>query len=186
MNIGSNVKCMRIEEKDIKSLIDLIDYTGLSGINMCEIGSYIGESTSIFLDTGKISTITAIDPWINGYDVYDDTSSAIPFSIIEQNFDLKMLKYEKSVIKIKNYSNLVFNNFPDKYFDLVYIDGLHTYKGCLSDIINYMPKIKSTGFISGHDYGSYMFHLQGVTKAVDEYFGKPDFVFPDSSWIKKI
>jgi hypothetical protein len=39
-------------------------------------------------------------------------------------------------------------------------------------------------FISGHDYWKGRF--EGVIKAVNENFGKPDHTFPDRSWIYKL
>jgi hypothetical protein len=38
--------------------------------------------------------------------------------------------------------------------------------------------------ISGHDYASDFSHVQGVKQAVNDFFGKPDMTFCDSSWIK--
>jgi predicted O-methyltransferase YrrM len=49
-------------------------------------------------------------------------------------------------------SNAVITSFPDNYFDFVYIDGDHSYKGSKSDLKNYYPKVERGGVISGHDY----------------------------------
>tara|TARA_Y100000310_G_C20694545_1_gene824618 strand:- start:4630 stop:5115 length:486 start_codon:yes stop_codon:yes gene_type:complete len=39
--------------------------------------------------------------------------------------------------------------FNDSYFDLVYIDALHTYDAVLADIKAWLPKVKKGGIISG-------------------------------------
>ena len=44
--------------------------------------------------------------------------------------------------------------FPDEYFDWIYIDALHTYKGVRDDIQYYWPKLKPGGLFSGHDFTS--------------------------------
>lgn len=50
--------------------------------------------------------------------------------------------------------------------DFVFIDGNHTYPFVREDIANYWPKVKSGGFLCGHDYGH---GHEGVTRAVDEF-----------------
>ena len=49
-------------------------------------------------------------------------------------------------------STVVIDNFPKNFFDFVYIDGDHSYKGAKSDLRNYYPKVKRGGVIAGHDY----------------------------------
>lgn len=40
----------------------------------------------------------------------------------------------------------------DKSLDFVYVDGDHTFEGCLNDMELYWPKIKDGGCMAGHDY----------------------------------
>lgn len=49
--------------------------------------------------------------------------------------------------------------FPDRYFDFVFIDADHSYEGCKADIKAWWPKAKT--WLCGHDY-----NLAGVEKAV--------------------
>lgn len=58
--------------------------------------------------------------------------------------------------------------FSDGYFDIVFIDGDHSYNGCKRDIEAWLPKVKSGGWICGHDYDH---PDQGDVKhVVDEIF----------------
>ena len=41
--------------------------------------------------------------------------------------------------------------FPDNYFDFVYIDANHLYEAVWEDINLWFPKVKNGGFIAGHD-----------------------------------
>jgi len=59
-----------------------------------------------------------------------------------------------------------------KYFDLVFIDASHTYDECLEDIKAWVPLIKDTGIMSGHDYMNGRVQHQGVTEAVHAAFGQ--------------
>jgi hypothetical protein len=73
--------------------------------------------------------------------------------------------------------------FPDEHFDLVYIDASHWYDDVINDINTWLPKIKSGGYLTGHDY------IEGidVLHAVNNYFGKTHSItrYPDSSWVIK-
>jgi Protein of unknown function DUF115/Methyltransferase domain len=62
----------------------------------------------------------------------------------------------------------------DHSLDFVFIDADHSYEGCKADIEAWLPKIKPSGFISGHDYDNTEFPDFGVKRAVDEFFGTPE------------
>jgi hypothetical protein len=58
--------------------------------------------------------------------------------------------------------------FPDNYFDWIYIDGNHHYQFVKMDLEIFLPKVKRNGLVAGDDYGSPGWWQDGVTKAVDE------------------
>ena len=72
--------------------------------------------------------------------------------------------------------------FPDNYFDLVFIDALHSYEGCLADIKAWMPKVKQGGYICGHDYP----RRPGVVRAVTEIFGEEIETDSDNTWFVRL
>ena len=55
--------------------------------------------------------------------------------------------------------------------DFVYIDALHTYEGCKSDIEAWVDLINPGGMLCGHDYlnGNLPCGIFGVKRAVDEF-----------------
>ena len=61
--------------------------------------------------------------------------------------------------------------FPDDYFDFVYLDGDHTYDGVKTDIASYLPKVKSNGIIAGDDYAIGRWWGDGVIRAFNELIG---------------
>ena len=167
-------------------LQDLITCLISVGVNfkdfvMVEIGSYAGDSAQIFAPACK--ELYCVDPWQNGYDPNDAASHLHPMHIVEKQFD-NLVEMYGNIIKFKKRSDEAVNLFNDAYFDLAYIDGEHTYDAVKEDIGLWMPKIKKTGWIAGHDYGSK--HHPGVKKAVEEMVGTPDITFKDTSWLKKI
>lgn len=166
-----------------EGLLDMIKNLGDTKDKvMIEIGSFIGESTVIFAQHFK--EVIAIDPFLCDYDPNDPTSKF--------NFDDVYKEYSRRVSPYTNIKTLrmtsdealeVLKN--DKY-DFVYIDGLHTYDGVKTDIINYQPLVKPGGVIGGHDYTDKIPHIIGVYNAVNEMFTTPDKVFKDNSWIKQL
>ena len=69
----------------------------------------------------------------------------------------------------RGYSTDILAQFPDEYFDWVYIDGNHLYDYVKSDIELSFRKTKVGGYITGDDYTDGGWWEGGVKKAVDEY-----------------
>jgi len=165
-----------------KELLKLIMYfnhfRSTKNSTMIEIGSYAGESTSIFATYFK--KVIAIDPFINNYD-----KNAV--ACREENFDevysifLKVVKKNPNILHIKQLSNDAFSLIKEP-IHFVYIDGNHTYDQVKMDICNYINLIPVGCFIGGHDYVS---GWEGVINAVNEVLGTPDALFNDGSWIKR-
>ena len=94
----------------------------------------------------------------------------------KQYNDFKASVSDKPFVDIRRgYSFDVVKEFPDEYFDFIFIDADHTYEGCKGDILDWYPKVKKGGVLCGHDYvhrkvptpkGTLVF---GVVEAVDEW-----------------
>ena len=82
---------------------------------------------------------------------------------------------------IEDYSYNVVDNFEDKSIDFIYIDGEHDYESVKKDIELYLPKLKDSGIIGGHDFST---QWPGVRRAVNETLGIPNHVYGDHSWLK--
>lgn len=80
----------------------------------------------------------------------------------------------KNVFIEKGKSVEILQTFPDNYFDIIYIDGDHSYEGVTKDLQLSYKKIKNNGWVCGHDYEMNMakahnFYNFGVKRAVDEF-----------------
>jgi predicted O-methyltransferase YrrM len=62
------------------------------------------------------------------------------------------------------------NITPDLPLDVLFIDGDHSYTGCLADLENWGPKVKDGGLILCHDSDTAGF--PGVRQAIDEFCDK--------------
>jgi hypothetical protein len=75
---------------------------------------------------------------------------------------------------IKGDSSECLSRFEDRTFDMLYIDGDHSYQGVKKDLEQAFKKVKVGGWIMGHDYEMNMKKAKtsydfGVKRAVDEF-----------------
>jgi hypothetical protein len=160
-----------------QGLIDMMEKINASDLVFAEVGCYRGEGTEIILGTGKIKKMYCIDPWKSFYDDGDDAS----FTDMEKvmaDFDSRILSNYPNVEKIRGTLS-DFVKLPHDKIDVVYIDACHTYDACIDDIKKAVACLDPAVAIAGHDYHP----VYGVFKAVNEYFGKPDMIFCDTSWL---
>lgn len=140
-------------------------YRGLAervvGGNILEIGSFDGLSLSYIKDT--------IRP--NGNSIFS----------VEINCRERLIRntQEWGIKLICKHSMAAARDFPDRFFDLIYIDADHSYDSTRRDILTWLPKLRKRGVIAGHDYDM---HWPGVVRAVDEIFGSSIEVV-GRSWI---
>ncbi len=77
----------------------------------------------------------------------------------------------------KGYTTEVANLIEDDSLDFVFIDADHSYEGVVKDIAAWAPKVKSGGYIIGHDI-----HFESVKKAVEEKYGQNYSTADDFVW----
>ena len=83
--------------------------------------------------------------------------------------------YAKGIVTpLKGDSSTSLATFEDNYFDMIYVDGDHSYEGCKKDLEVAYRKIKPGGYVMGHDYEMNMKKAKteyffGVRQAVNEF-----------------
>lgn len=137
--------------------------------NVLEVGAWLGLSTKFFAERAEL--IVAIDTW-QGSDCHKSGEHGVSIGgrdyvrsleLLLDQFLFNLRGYEEKVCPIKTDSRSAFDlKLP--MFDLVYIDGDHSYELVHNDI-NLALKLTNKGsIICGDDYcGSW----PGVAKAVD-------------------
>lgn len=148
----------------------------------CEIGCFAGKSTAYFAskikNCNRDITFVVVDNFselpANDYGVlsYQLETKTIKEVFIQNMKDLKLQDY---IYLEEGDSVEVAGRYPNKLYDGVFIDGDHSYEGVLADIDAWLPKIKDTGFIAGHDID-----FPQVWRAVRERF--PKFLVKNRSW----
>jgi hypothetical protein len=153
---------------------DLIAYFP-QGMVIAEIGVYRGGYAQHLVKCNP-SELHLIDIWkrVEGDSVYatidaynkDDEKHAMNKRLVEK----RMQPYPFTRI-VQSDSVSAAATFTDGYFDAVYIDGDHSYQGCLNDLYAYASKVKNTGFMFGHDWthtASWIEVQEAVIKFVED------------------
>ena len=139
-----------------------------------EIGVWKGEFSQQIKNLTRPKELTLIDPWAfqpsfpnrmfgGSVATSQDDMDAIYQSVVSQ------FAYETVKILRMNSTDAA-AQFPDSYFDWVYVDGNHYYEYVLSDLQTWLPKVRPGGFLTGDDY---LWHddngRQSVKAAVTEF-----------------
>ena len=130
----------------------LLNFYGLNGFG-AEIGVQQGEYSKNILSKWQGQTLYLIDPW-EQQDNYCDIAN-VPNDEHLKNYKktLANTKAYKSRVKVvKDFSLNAAKEFPDSYFDFIYIDANHSYEAVKEDLIAWWPKLKQGGLFCGHDY----------------------------------
>ena len=148
----------------------------ISNPNIVEIGVFKGELLDYLVKNCNFKSIDAVDLFegvtcsgnADGNDVvyYDVGKSYL--ELLEKYKDTPNINIHKS-----NSINFL-QNQEDNYYDIIYIDGDHSYNGVKNDLFNAYRTIKNGGYIMGHDYEMNMKKAKniynfGVQQAVDEF-----------------
>lgn len=143
------------------------------GCVICEIGVQRGGHFRRMLHVNP-SLAVAIDPWDASY---RGKVPSDPQEYSERYYqEFKTAMSDKPFVRIyRGYSWDVAKEFDDEFFDWVYIDGDHRYEAVKRDINDWYPKVKTGGYLTGHDYWKRMLRTGdgpvpfGVIEAVDEF-----------------
>lgn len=144
----------QLSENDEKALENLCNKITNEGATFCEIGCWLGHSTSIIakrakelngrvicIDTFKGSEGTFLTEYADNNNVYEEFKNNMG--------ELGLL----GIIDVFNMDSDSAEKFiKENKLDFLFIDGNHIYEQVNKDINNYLPKMKIGGIISGHDY----------------------------------
>jgi hypothetical protein len=144
--------------------------------SICEVGVFESQNFRRFLEANP-QIIVGVDAWIDDGDPGHNDSS-FPQERLDQQCDLfKSLMMQYPNIRLyRQFTDEAAKNFPDEYFDLIYIDADHSYEGCKKDLEAWWPKVKKGKYFTGDDYSHQHAPVNGlkfeVIKAVDEFAAK--------------
>jgi hypothetical protein len=138
-----------------------------------------------------------VDVWRSLGDEYEDASNHEYHQTAYADTMNNIKGYEDRAVMIRSNSKQAVELFNDESLDFVFIDANHAYDFVVEDIELWYPKVKSGGYLCGHDYigidwykdpnflenkkdkhiwnGSFYHGVFGVNPAVDEFCTKYDY-----------
>jgi len=138
---------------------------------LCEVGVRDGENLCDIIKA-EPTEMVAVDIWKE--DVNFRSRNPLCFSQADLDRQLNVIiglqKTYPFIKIIRNLSTEAAKQFPDGYFDYVYIDADHSYEAVRDDIKAWYPKVKQFGVLGGHDYIRNSDKIfEGVNRAVNEF-----------------
>ena len=149
-----------ISKKEYKSLV--------------EIGVLKGNNANNILSDHPNLEYVGVDPYIpfEGLIHYDHDENKVEAEAV-------FAKYENAELFIGTSEE--YNK--ERKFDIIFIDGDHSYEGVKKDIAVWKNRVNPGGIIAGHDYSNHP-SKAGVVKAVNEEFGKENIILKeDTVWL---
>ena len=149
---------------------------------VAEIGVDLGDFSEKILALNRPRELHLIDPWTIESGEYSqrearDTltvaeparklDSTARYNVVRERFASDIAGGLVAIHRAN--SEVAGAEFPDNFFDWVYIDGNHSYEFVRQDLELYFRKLKPGGFIVCDDYHHAGFWEDGVTRAVDEF-----------------
>lgn len=188
-------------------ILDMGLKRGIEINNILEIGSWSGGSARVWAEALKSfnrckGTIHCVDPWIEYFDpqsrnpIHRAMNKACRNRTILSLFLHNTHAYWSIIVAHVGRSDQVLPTFKEQAFDLVYIDGDHSFRAVYSDLDLSAPLLKDGGILCGDDLElqwdeadtleaaackneDYMldhktgqYYHPGVTLAVHEFFGR--------------
>lgn len=151
-----------------------------------EIGAWKGKSICYagveIINSGKNIRLDSVDTWEGspGEPVLMNDESVINKTLYDE-FIKNIGPIKHIVTPIKLSSVLAANVYQDNSVFFVFIDGSHLYESIKEDILAWLPKVKSGGFIGGHDIDQPE-EFNGVRAAVNEIIGAKNIKIYNKGW----
>jgi len=125
---------------------------GLTGEGV-EVGSAFGAFAEIIADQWR-GRLHLVDPWCKQEpaEYREITNHITDWSLWYDQMLTKIHRFGDRVVPHRMFSKEGATLFRDGVLDFVYLDGNHSLEAVTEDLNFWVPKVKSGGLVSGHDY----------------------------------
>ena len=143
-----------------------------SGSKFVEVGCWKGQSSYFMCDniikSGKEIEFFCVDTWEGS----NEHIGKYNLNNLYETFLNNMKLFESYYFPLKLNSIDASKRFKNNSLDFVFIDAAHDYESVKADILAWLPKLKKSGILAGHDYYPEHPEYCGVYQAVHEIFDK--------------
>jgi hypothetical protein len=152
----------------IKALVPRCEHYG-------EIGVFKGEFAKSLLETLNPKHLVLFDLFEGRMGSGNADGNYYEEILLDDEYKRLQTELPSDIVSFqKGDSSTHLKIYPDNHFTMIYIDGDHSYEGCKKDLEAAFSKVKTGGWIMGHDYEMNMekartYYSFGVKKAVDEF-----------------
>lgn len=148
------------------------------GAVLVEVGSYLGASACFLAaaagELGEGAAVHCVDTWHN--DAMSEGSRDT-----WNEFHSNTRRHSSAIVAHRGLSVEVARSF-DREVDLLFLDGDHSYEGCRSDVLAWLPRVRRGGVLVLHDFG----WAEGVQRVVSELImparSGPGHVLQNTFW----
>jgi len=165
-----------IKEFDTRNNMIVHYASKIKNPKILEIGIFKGEFFDFIFRNCNVGSIDGVDIFEGETCSGDVDGNNVTTCNVGNCFLELSEKYKdhNNVRLIKSDSSAFLKNVEDNFYDIIYIDGDHSYEGVKKDILQAFHKIKNGGYIMGHDYEMNMnkahnYYNFGVKQAVDGF-----------------
>jgi len=124
--------------------------------NGAEIGVWRGAYAATFCEANPAMHMLCVDPWLS-YPAWQDTKNSLEPVAQEQ---LMEKSYQDACARlgplnatlVRKFSAEAAADVPDGSLDFAYVDANHVYDAVIEDLTIWSTKVRSGGFVAGHDY----------------------------------
>lgn len=153
-----------------------------------EIGAFKGKSTAFMAveiaNCKKAIRFDVVDTWQGSSEhqkgAFSEDASVVANQLFE-DFSRNTSSVADYIRPVRMTSLEAAQLYQDGSLDFVFIDASHDYENVKADILAWKPKVKSGGYIGGHDLHAV---FPGVEQAVRELF--PTFEIVGCSWLVRL
>ena len=156
-----------LELKRRKDFLNLLPKNAICA----ELGCGKGPFSRLILQITDPKRFFIVDPYWKAYgDKYPYRNSET-YDYFKRAMDkIRPCKNYDCVTFVIEYDTIFLSDYPDNFFDWIYLDTSHEYEQTLKELALLKTKIKDEGLICGHDYnkktrGKYF----GLTRAVHKW-----------------
>lgn len=140
------------------------------GAKIVEVGCWKGKSVAYLavevINSGKKIQVDAVDTWLGSNEEPHIKDVYVKTGRLYDLFLTNISPVSHVINPVRMTSIEAAKTYQDSSLDVVFIDACHEYECVKEDIAAWLPKVKSGGYLSGHDYP--WSSGDAVKRAVDE------------------